>query len=93
METTEYFIGLRKDSKSGQWRWISDNSIVNASKGTFPWAKREPMGDGDCAVMYKDYLDDFGEYNDLSCTKERRHGRICESPAESNNKEGISHKL
>ncbi|KAL9973657.1 hypothetical protein ACROYT_G020139 [Oculina patagonica] len=51
METTEYFIGLRKDSESGEWRWISDNSTVNASKGTFPWAKREPTGDGDCALM------------------------------------------
>ena len=95
LETTEYFIGLRKNDKPGQWRWIGDNSIVKASRGTFPWAKDEPSGDGDCAVMYKDYRKDYGEYNDLSCTKEQRPGYICEKPAENTctNKEGISHNF
>ncbi len=93
MDTPEYFIALRKDSESGEWRWISDNSTVNASQGAFPWAKREPYGDGDCAVMYKDYLDDFGKYNNFSCFTKLRSGYICESPAEGNTKEGISHKL
>ena len=93
LETTEYFIGLRKNGKQGEWRWIGDNSMVNATRGIFPWAKDEPSGDGDCAVMYKDYRKDYGEYNDLSCTKEQRPGYICEKPAENTctNKEGISH--
>ncbi|XP_078370620.1 C-type mannose receptor 2-like isoform X2 [Oculina patagonica] len=92
INTAEYFIGLRKDSGSGEWRWISDNSTVSASKGTFPWAIREPNGDGHCVVIYKDYLKDFGMYNDLNCTTERRHGFICESPNENNcnNKEDLA---
>jgi len=65
----EYFIGLKKDSKSKEWRWISDNSKVNATVGEFPWAKNEPNGDGNCAVMYKDYMLDHGRFNDLNCTK------------------------
>ena len=93
MKTGEYFIGLRKDGNSGEWRWISDNSKVNASKGTFPWAKSEPNGDGDCAVMYKDYRNDHGEYNDLTCTKRYQDGYICEIHNESNGKEGMSRKL
>ena len=37
METIAYFIGLRKDTSTGVWRWLSDNSIVNASnKGHWP---------------------------------------------------------
>ena len=93
-ETDDYFIGLRKDSKSGEWKWISDNSKVNATKGEFPWAKDEPnLGDGNCVVMYKDYRKDYGLFNDLSCTEERRDGYICESPVNSNDQEGMSYKL
>ena len=41
--TTEYFIGLRKDTSTGVWRWLSDNSTVNASnEGDWPWARGEP---------------------------------------------------
>ena len=90
METTEYFIGLRKDQKSGEWRWISDNTTVNASKGTFPWAKNQPSGDGDCTIVYKNYLGNFGKYNDLKCTgKFRSAGYICESHAEYSGTEGV----
>ena len=53
--TLEYFIGLKSDSESAEWRWLSDNSKVNATQGELPWAKREPSGDGNCAVMYKEY--------------------------------------
>ena len=94
MKGEQYFIGLRKDGKSGEWRWMSDNSTANATKGTFPWAKNEPNGDGHCAVMYKDYMYYFGGYNDLSCTAKMRSAYICESPAQSNGNEGgMSHKL
>ena len=94
MGTEEYFIGLRKDGYSGEWRWLSDNSTVNKTKGTFPWAKGEPSGDGYCAVIYRDYRNDYGKYNDLNCTtKKRKPGFICESQSEGNGKEGMSHKL
>ena len=90
METTEYFIGLRKDQKSGEWRWISDNTTVNASEGTFPWAKSQPSGDGDCTVVYRNYSKNFGKYNDLKCTRQSKtFGYICESHAENSGTEGV----
>ena len=93
METTEYFIGL--EYTSGAWRWISDNSKVNDTKGEFPWAKGEPSNDDEnCAVMYKNYRKNFGLFNDLRCTAERKKmGYICESPVNSNDQEGMSYKL
>ena len=92
METAEYLIGLEYTSRA--WRWISDNSKVNDTKGEFPWAKDEPNGDNEnCAVMYKDYRDDYGLFNDLSCTVKQKHGYICESPVNSNDQEGMSYKL
>ena len=81
----EYFIGLRKDGRSGQWGWLSNKST---SQTVLPWAKFEPSGDGNCAAMYKDYRGDYGKYNDLSCTTNARTGYICEFPIDSCNKEG-----
>ena len=80
-DTIEYFIGLWKDTSTGVWRWLSDNSTVNASnKGHWPWAARQPNGkDENCAQMYRDYLDNFGRYNDVSCTSRlSQAGFICE---------------
>jgi len=94
MTTEEYFIGLRKDSESGEWRWISDNSTVNATKGEFPWVTNQPSGGGNCAVMYKNYRGNIGTYDDLSCkTRYEKRGYICESPAASSGQDGMSHKL
>ena len=81
--TTEYFIGLRKDTSTGVWRWLSDNSTVNASnEGDWPWATGEPNegnGKSNCAQMYRDYRDNFGRYNDVSCTSHLSYaGFICE---------------
>ena len=79
--TIEYFIGLRKDASTKVWRWLSDNSTVNASnKGDWPWARGEPYGnDENCAEMYGDYLDNLGRYNAVSCTSHLSHaGFICE---------------
>ena len=81
METIAYFIGLRKNTSTGVWRWLSDNSTVDASnKGHWPWARGEPYGNDDnCAEMYRDYLDNFGRYNAVSCTSHLSHaGFICE---------------
>ncbi|XP_022786036.1 C-type lectin domain family 4 member E-like [Stylophora pistillata] len=83
MPTEEYFIGLSKDA-AGVWRWLSDNSTVNASKNNgWPWAKGQPSDDGDleqCAQMYKDYTGQ-GRYNDMSCSLKMtgsKAGFICE---------------
>ena len=81
----EYFIGLKKDKTSGEWRWISDNSKVNAStEGAWPWATGEPWSNDpkvseNCAVMYKDYRSNYGRYNDVSCERGTKEaGYICE---------------
>ena len=81
--TTEYFIGLRKDPSTGVWRWLSDNSTVNASnEGDWPWARGEPSdenGELSCAQMYGNFRNEFGRYNDVSCTSRlSQAGFICE---------------
>ena len=81
--TIAYFIGLRKDPSTGVWRWLSDNSTVDASnKGHWPWASGEPSGDNfkeNCALMYRNYNYNCGRYNDVSCTSPLSHtGFICE---------------
>ncbi len=83
MKATEYFIGLRKDDESEEWRWLSGNNNMDP----LPWAEGQPSKDGKCAVMYN-FKENYGQYNDLPCTRIRRHGYICESPAENNNEEG-----
>ena len=94
MKTIEYYIGLKKDTKSGEWKWISDNSKVSATIGKFPWARREPSGDGDCAIMYRDYLQDYGLFNDVPCNKPKIYsGYICESLTKSTDQEGMFYKL
>ena len=82
-DTIEYFIGLRKDTSTGVWRWLSDNSTVNASnEGDWPWASGEPSDENfkeNCAQMYRHYLNNFGLYNDVSCTTGKDEaGFICE---------------
>ena len=81
--TIAYFIGLRKDPSTGVWRWLSDNSTVDASnKGHWPWASGEPSGDKfkeNCALMYRNYNYNYGRYSDVRCTSPLSHtGFICE---------------
>ena len=41
MNTSEYYIGLRR--KDQKWIWVSDNSALEITKrGHFPWASGEP---------------------------------------------------
>ena len=94
MNTIEYYIGLKKDKKSGEWKWISDNSKVNATRGKFPWAGSEPSGDGNCANMYRHYNGYHGLFNDLPCEVPGKYsGYICESPTKSTEQEGMSYRL
>ena len=94
MKTIEYYIGLKKDTKSGTWKWISDNSKVSATRGKFSWAEDQPSGDGNCAVMYGNYSHASGLFNDLSCDKQLMHpGYICETSTKSTDQEGINYKL
>ena len=73
---TEYYIGLTKD-KHGRWRWISNNSTVDESY----WAEGQPSEDEQnvtkCAIMYKDFEQNYGLFDDLHCFF-KRHGYICE---------------
>ena len=90
-ETIKYFIGLRKDKSTGVWRWLSDNSTVNASnEGHWPWAAREPNGENyneNCAQMYGNYKDNYGRYNDVSCTfLNSDAGFICEFRGKGGNR-------
>lgn len=83
----EYFIGLRKDGRPGEWGWLSNRSISKTFP--LPWAKEEPTGDGECANMYRSYRQDYGKYNDVHCTTQAKSsGYICEFPIDSCNKEG-----
>ena len=83
----EYFIGLRKDDQSGQWRWSSKKST---NQTRLPWALGEPSGDGKCAAMYKDYAKQYGKYSDLDCTNAARPGFICEFTVDHCNQESKS---
>jgi len=84
----DYFIGLKKDEKSGKWRWLSNKSTMN----TLRWATGEPNDDGNCTVMYKDYRRQYGKYNDVRCRSvSARFGYICERPVDSCDQEGMSY--
>ena len=86
MNTTEYYIGLKKYGQ--EWIWISDNrTLEETEKGKFPWHTRQPSGNGNCAKMWHKestspltYL-----YDDVECTSmsTRKTGYICEKPSTS----------
>ena len=83
----QYFIGLKRDYRSRQWRWLSNKST---SQKDLPWARGEPNGEGNCVAMYKDYRKNYGKYDDLDCTSQPNPGYICESPVDGCNQEGKS---
>jgi len=80
----EYFIGLRRDDWNRPWRWLSNK---NTFQKDLPWATGEPNGDGNCATMYKNYLRNYGKYNDLNCSRHTISGYICEFPVDGCNQE------
>ena len=91
MKTTEYFIGLWKDTSTGVWRWLSDNSTVDASnKGDWPWATGQPSNgntEENCAQMYGNFSNNFGRYNDVPCSIPIvNSGFICELTGRGGNR-------
>ena len=79
MNTTEYYIGVRKNGQ--KWIWVSDNSPLEETKrGPFPWASGEPRGDGNCVKMWRQITNPWTYvYDDVKCTVWTRNiGYICE---------------
>ena len=77
----KYFIGLKKDD--GKWKWLSNQTTVNSSQGTSPWAPGEPSGTlnrkDNCATIYGKYRSHLGRFDDMSCSHRMRNaGHICE---------------
>ena len=86
MNTTEYYIGLKKYGQ--KWIWISDNSTLEVTeKGKFPWHTGQPSGDGNCSKMWrKEGTSKWTyEYDDVGCTSMpiKKTGYICEKPSTS----------
>ncbi|KAL9963149.1 hypothetical protein ACROYT_G032324 [Oculina patagonica] len=76
----EWQIGLNK--VGGVWKWINDSPFTLANK--WQTSKGEPSGDGDVAVISKDYPPTHqGEFNDLPRTVKRAF--ICELPKAGGN--------
>ncbi len=68
----EWYIGLKKEQNV--WRWVSGRPLTISK-----WQQTEPSGDGDVAIMAKDYpRNKYGLFNDLPNTNERAF--ICELP-------------
>ena len=81
LTAAKYFIGLKKEQLSGNWKWLTSGKPVDASRGSPPWAPGEPSGGSDekCTTIYGIYLDNLGRLDDLPCSKnEKDTGYICE---------------
>ena len=79
LPATEYFIGLKKNI--GKWKWLSNQTTVDSSQGTFPWAPGQPSWyrRANCATIYGKYRNYLGRFDDLSCRRRRNNtGHICE---------------
>jgi len=86
METSEYFIGLKKQSEN--WTWVYKYGEEIASKGYINWATNQPSGNGNCTYMWgKDHL----WYDDVSCDRGFSNvGYICERAAKCHDEKGMS---
>ena len=82
LTTIKYFIGLKKDD--GKWKWLSNQTTVNSSQGTSPWAPGQPSATPDrkdinCATIYGQYRSYLGRFDDMSCSRSMKNaGYICE---------------
>ena len=80
LTTIKYFIGLKKEN--GKWKWLSNQTTVDSSRGKFPWAEGQPSQPNQgvyCATIYGIYLRHLGRFDDMSCRRsENVAGYICE---------------
>ena len=79
VNTTEYYIGLRKNGQ--KWKWVSDNSTLEETKpGNFPWYSSEPSGGGNCVKIWREKSSPWTYvYDDIKCgVSSSRIGYICE---------------
>ena len=84
MDTTEFYIGLRKNGQ--KWMWVSDNSTLEETKrGQFPWASTEPTGNGNCVKMWRQKTSPWTYvYDDVKCRVRKTNiGYICERTSTS----------
>lgn len=84
MDTTEFYIGLRKNGQ--KWMWVSDNSTLEETKrGQFPWHSGEPAGNGNCVKMWLQKTSPWTYvYDDVKCrVRETYIGYICERTSTS----------
>ncbi|XP_015760632.1 PREDICTED: uncharacterized protein LOC107339813 isoform X8 [Acropora digitifera] len=86
LTATKYFIGLKKDN--GKWKWLSDQTAVDSSKGKSPWAPNQPSGTSsnlkvNCATMYGKYRSYFGLFDDNRCRRRIRDAGLIRERAVS----------
>ena len=81
LSAIKYFIGLKKEE--GDWKWLSNGKSIHATQGESPWASGQPSGTENinyCAAIYGHYKNNFGWFDDLSCTRgEKEAWYICET--------------
>ena len=74
-----YFIGLRKDKRTGQWTWLSNGKSLNATRGEFPWAYNVNVEGLNCVTMSKDFDKKIGWFVNIGCYQTGyAAGSICE---------------
>ena len=81
LKAVKYFIGLKKEQRSGKWKWLTNGNPVDASRGSHPWAPGEPSGGSEkqCTVIYGNYMSYLGKFDDLPCRQRGKDaGYICE---------------
>ena len=84
MDTTEYYIGLRKNGQ--KWMWVSDNSTLEETeRGNFPWGGSGPSGNGNCVKMWRQKTSPWTYvYDDVECrVRKSKVGYICERASTS----------
>ncbi|XP_069823516.1 E-selectin-like isoform X2 [Dendropsophus ebraccatus] len=69
-----YWIGIRKDIKTGKWTWVGTNKEL--TKEAENWAEDEPNNKSetkneDCVEMYVKRVKDAGKWNDERCSKKK----------------------
>ena len=90
LRAIHYFIGLKKEN--GKWKWLSNQTTVDSSRGKSPWAPGEPSQPNQkvyCATIYGKYRNNLGRFDDLPCRHRMKYnGYICERAESCSKHEG-----